>query len=53
VDPHLLGMAAAFGLATSAGLNTTVPLLIVGLLARAGLVGLAAPYDALASNVAP
>ena len=52
MDPHLPGMAGAFGLATSAGLNTTVPLLIVGLLARASLLGLAAPYDALASDVA-
>lgn len=52
MDPQLLGLAAAFGLATSAGLNTTVPLLIVGLLARAGLLGLTAPYDALASDVA-
>jgi hypothetical protein len=52
VDPMLLGTAAAFGLAASAGLNTTLPLLIVGLLARAGLLGLAAPYDALASDTA-
>jgi hypothetical protein len=52
VDPLLLGTAAAFGLATAAGLNTTLPLLIVGLLARFGLLGLAAPYDALASDVA-
>ena len=52
MDPHLLGTAAAFGLATSAGLNTTVPLLIVGLLGRAGLLGLATPYDALASDLA-
>ncbi len=51
MDPLLLGTATAFGLAASAGLNTTLPLLIVGLLARFGLLGLAAPYDALAGNV--
>lgn len=52
MDPLLLGTAGAFGLAAAAGLNTTLPLLIVGLLARFGLLGLAAPYDALASDVA-
>ena len=52
MDLQLLGLAAAFGLAASAGLNTTLPLLIVGLLARFGLLALAAPYDALASEVA-
>ncbi len=51
MDPLLLGTATAFGLAASAGLNTTLPLLVVGLLARMGLLGLAAPYDALASDV--
>lgn len=51
MDPLLLGTATAFGLATSAGLNTTLPLLIVGLLARFGLLGLAAPFDALATDV--
>jgi hypothetical protein len=52
MDPLLLGTAAAFGLAASAGLNTTLPLLIVGVLARAGLLTLGAPFDALASDVA-
>jgi hypothetical protein len=52
MNPVLLGTAAAFGLAASAGLNTTIPLLIVGLLARAGLLGLTPPFDALAGNVA-
>jgi len=52
VDPLLLGTAAAFGLAASAGLNTTLPLLIVGVLARAGLLSLGAPFDALSSDVA-
>jgi hypothetical protein len=51
VDPLLLGTATAFGLAASAGLNTTLPLLIVGLLARFGLLALNAPFDALASDV--
>ena len=51
MDPLLLGTAAAFGLAASAGLNTTLPLLIVGLLARGGLLTLNAPYDALAGDV--
>jgi hypothetical protein len=52
MDLQLLGTAAAFGLAAAAGLNTTIPLLIVGLLARAGLLGLTPPFDALAGNVA-
>jgi Domain of unknown function (DUF4126) len=52
MDPLLLGMAAAFGLAASAGLNTTLPLLLVGVLARAGLLTLAPPFDALSSDVA-
>lgn len=52
MDPLLLGTATAFGLAASAGLNTTLPLLIVGLLARFGLIALAAPFDALGSEVA-
>lgn len=52
MDLSLLGIAAAFGLATSAGLNTTLPLLVVGLLARSGLMQLTAPFDALTSDVA-
>ena len=52
MDPLLLGTAAAFGLAASAGLNTTLPLLLVGALARFGLLSLAPPFDALASDVA-
>ena len=51
MDPLLLGTASAFGLAASAGLNTTLPLLIVGLLARFGLLALAAPFNALSSDV--
>jgi hypothetical protein len=50
--PELLGVASAFGLASAAGLNTTLPLLIVGALHRVGLLTLAAPFDALGSDVA-
>src|SRR5262245_48483958 len=52
MDPLILGTATAFGLAASAGLNTTLPLLLVGLLARFSLLTLAPPFDALASDVA-
>ncbi len=52
MDPALLGTASAFGLAASAGLNTTLPLLIVGLLARFGLLTLAHPFSALSSDTA-
>src|SRR2546426_1450874 len=45
-------LPAAFGLAGATGLNATLPLLIVSLLARLGLVHLAPPYDALASDIA-
>jgi hypothetical protein len=51
MDPQLLGTATAFGLASSVGLNTTLPLLLVGLLTRFGLVELTPPYDALGSFV--
>ncbi len=52
VAPALLGITSAFGLAASAGLNTTLPLLCVGLLAHFGWLSLASPYDTLASPVA-
>ena len=52
MDPALLGTASAFGLAASAGLNTTLPLLCIGLLARFGLIQLAQPYDAISSPLA-
>jgi hypothetical protein len=52
VNPTLLQLPAAFGLAGATGLNATLPLLIVSLLARLGLIHLAAPYDALASDIA-
>jgi len=52
MDPLLLGTASAFGLAAATGLNSTLPLLIVGLAARFGLLTLVAPYDAVASDIA-
>lgn len=48
----MLALPAAFGLAGASGLNATLPLLIVSLLARLGLIRLASPYDALASDIA-
>jgi hypothetical protein len=52
VNPALLQLPAAFGLAGATGLNATLPLLIVSLLARVGLIHVAPPYDALASDIA-
>jgi hypothetical protein len=52
MDPVLLGTASAFGLAAASGLNASLPLLIVGLLARFGLLTLVSPFDALTSDVA-
>jgi len=52
MDPLLLGTASAFGLAAAAGMNTTLPLLMLGLAARFGLLTLVAPYDALTSTIA-
>jgi hypothetical protein len=52
MDPLLLGTASAFGLAAASGLNASLPLLIVGVMARLGLLTLAAPFDALASDIA-
>jgi hypothetical protein len=52
VDPRLLALPAAFGLAGASGLNASLPLLLVSLLARAGLIHLAPPFDALQSDVA-
>ena len=44
------GIGAAFGLATSAGLNAYIPLLMVALVARfTDLIHLAEPYDLLTS----
>jgi hypothetical protein len=52
VDPRLLALPAAFGLAGASGLNASLPLLLVSLLSRAGLIHLAPPFDALQSDVA-
>jgi uncharacterized protein DUF4126 len=52
VNPALMQLPAAFGLAGATGLNATLPLLIVSLLARLGLIHLAPPYDALATDIA-
>ncbi len=52
MDPRLLAVPAAFGLAGASGLNASLPLLLISLLARAGLIHLAPPYDALQSDVA-
>src|SRR3954468_14231289 len=49
---ELLGVASAFGLASAAGLNTTLPLLLVGLCYRFGALTLAPPYNAIGSDVA-
>jgi uncharacterized protein DUF4126 len=47
-----MAVPAAFGLAGASGLNATLPLLIVSLLSRLGLIQLASPYDALSSDIA-
>src|SRR4051812_45237787 len=52
MDPLLIGTASAFGLSAATGLNASLPLLLVGLAARFGLITLASPYDALGSTVA-
>ena len=52
MDPRLLAVPAAFGLAGASGLNASLPLLIISALARAGLVHLSPPFDALQSDVA-
>jgi len=52
VNLSLLQIPAAFGLAGATGLNATLPLFIVSLLTRLGLIQLAPPFDALASDVA-
>ena len=52
MDPLLLGTASAFGLAAATGLNSTLPLLIVGLAARFGMLTLMSPYDAVSSDIA-
>src|SRR5437762_13062217 len=47
-----MALPAAFGLAGASGLNATLPLLIVSLLARLALSHLAPPFDALTSDIA-
>ncbi|HUO06892.1 MAG TPA: DUF4126 domain-containing protein [Phycisphaerae bacterium] len=44
---ELLNLSAAFGLAGAAGLNAYIPLLLVSILTRLGLVHLVAPYDVM------
>jgi hypothetical protein len=51
MDPHLLHLATALGLAAAVGLNTTLPLLLIGLAPGVGLLPLAPPYDALSAPV--
>ena len=43
-------LLAAFGLSGAAGLNAWIPLLVAGLLDRAGQLELADRYDALATT---
>lgn len=52
MDPRLLSISAMLGLSSSAGLNTTLPLLAIGAADAAGLLHLTPPYDALGSPVA-
>ena len=43
----LSGLLSSLGLSGAAGLNAYIPLLVVGLLSRFGVMDLAAPYDLL------
>ncbi len=52
MSPGLAQLSAAFGLSGATGLNATLPLLVVSLLARLGLIHLAPPYNALESDIA-
>lgn len=45
----LSGIISAFGLSTAAGLNAYIPLLVVAVLGRMGVINLATPYDAITS----
>lgn len=51
MNPQLLHLVTLFGLSASVGLNTTLPLLLVGISHDVGLLHLAAPYDALGSPI--
>lgn len=48
MEDSLLNLYAVFGVAASTGLNSTLPLLLIGLLHSFGLLQLSAPYDVLA-----
>ena len=43
------GLLSSLGLSGAAGLNAYIPLLVVGLLTRSGLMNLAQPFDLLAN----
>ncbi|KQR04707.1 DUF4126 domain-containing protein [Deinococcus sp. Leaf326] len=43
------GLLSSLGLSGAAGLNAYIPLLVVGLLTRAGVMNLAQPFDLLAN----
>jgi hypothetical protein len=45
------GILSGFGLASAAGLNAYIPLLLLGIAGRLGYADLNAPYDLLSSNV--
>lgn len=45
------GILSGFGLASAAGLNAYIPLLLLGVAGRLGYADLNAPYDLLSSNV--
>lgn len=49
---NLLSLPAAFGIAGASGLNATLPLLTMSLLARLQVIHLESPFDALQSDVA-
>src|ERR1044072_8349086 len=52
MNPALLSLPAAFGLAGAPRATATLPPAIITLLARLGLIHLASPYDAVGSDVA-
>ena len=52
MNPALLQLPAAFGLAGASGLNATLPLFLTSLLARLGYVHLSGPFTALQSDFA-
>ena len=49
---NFLNIPAAFGIAGASGLNATLPLLTMSLLARVHVIRLDSPFDALQSDVA-